>query len=45
MLFAIWSPLKSAAQDKRELRQEEIKMAVAKTEDKEMKTAAQEMNN
>jgi hypothetical protein len=39
-LFAIRAPLKSAAQDKRELRFEEIKMAVAKTETKEMKTAA-----
>jgi len=45
MLFAIWSPLKSAAQDKRELRTGRIKMAVAKTEDKAIETAAQEMND
>jgi hypothetical protein len=43
-LFTIWSPLKIAAQDKRQLTvRKEIKMAVAKTEDKEIKTAAQEI--
>jgi hypothetical protein len=41
-LFAIWSPLKSAAQDKGELETRRIKTAVAETEDKEIKTAAQE---
>ena len=45
-LAAIWVPLKSAAQDKRQLKvRKEIKMVVAKTEDEETKTAAQEMND
>jgi len=37
--------MKSAAQDKKEFREKEIKMPVAKTRRQGMKTAAQEMND